>query len=196
MVYLIVGLVMFLGIHSTAIVAPHFRERWIAKLGEGRWKGVYTIVAVIGLVLLIYGYGQARWEPVLLYAPPFWTRHVTALLMLPVFPLLIATYFPGRIQAAVKHPMLAAVKFWAFGHLLSNGMLADVLLFGGFLAWAVADRISLRRRPEKKIPQVGSGSWKNDVIAVVVGLVIYVVFAVWLHIRLIGVPVVPVAAPF
>lgn len=196
MVYLIVGLVIFLGVHSTAFVAPRFRERWVERLGERRWKGLYSIVAVVGLVLLIYGYGAARWEPVLLYAPPFWTRHVTALLMLPVFPLLIATYLPGRIQATVKHPMLAAVKFWALAHLLSNGMLADVLLFGGFLAWAVADRISFRHRPQKKIPQVGRGSWKNDVIAVVGGLVIYVVFAVWLHIRLIGVPVVPVAASF
>lgn len=192
MIYLIAGLVIFLGVHSTAIFAPRWRERRIRQLGESRWKGLYSIVAIVGLVLLIYGYGAARQDPVLLYAPPLWTRHATALLMLPVFPLLIAAYFPGRIQSALKHPMLVAVKLWAFAHLLSNGMLADVLLFGGFLAWAVADRASFRYRPKKDIPQAGAPSWRNDAIAVVVGLAVYVAFALWLHVRLIGVPVVPV----
>jgi uncharacterized membrane protein len=193
MVFLVIGLVLFLGVHSTAIVAPQWRDGMIARLGAQKWKGLYSIVAVVGLVLLIYGYGEARQRPVLLYAPPLWTRHATALLMLPVFSMLIATYFPGRIQTALKHPMLAAVKLWAFAHLLSNGMLADVLLFGGFLVWAVADRISLKRRPPQKIPQAAAPSWRNDAIVIVGGLVFYVIFALWLHIRLIGVPVMPVA---
>jgi uncharacterized membrane protein len=102
----------------------------------------------VGFALLCYGFGLARRSPVVLYVPPYWLRHVTFLFMLPVFPLLFAAYLPGRIRTATKHPMLAAVKFWAFAHLLANGMLADVLLFGGFLAWAVLDRISLKRRPQ------------------------------------------------
>lgn len=191
MAYLIVGLVLFLGVHSTSIVAPAWRDRMVAKLGEGGWKGLYSVITVIGIVLIIYGYGRARFEPVVLYTPPFWLRHVSALLMLPVFPLIIAAYFPGRIKAALGHPMLVGVKLWALAHLLSNGTLADVLLFGGFLLWAGADRMSLKRRTQR-IPQVGEPSLRNDVIAVVLGLVIYAVFAFYLHIRLIGVPVMPV----
>lgn len=191
MAYLIVGLVLFLGVHSTSIVAPAWRDRMVAKLGEGGWKGLYSVITVIGIVLIIYGYGRARFEPVVLYTPPFWLRHVSALLMLPVFPLIIAAYFPGRIKAAMGHPMLVGVKLWALAHLLSNGTLADVLLFGGFLLWAGADRMSLKRRTQR-IPQVGEPSLRNDVIAVVLGLVIYAVFAFYLHIRLIGVPVMPV----
>lgn len=195
MFYLVVGLVLFLGVHSVGIVAPRWRERKARSLGEPRWKALYSLVAAIGLVLLIYGYGRARWDPVLLYVPPAWARHVTALLMLPVFPLLIATYFPGRIRSALKHPMLVAVKLWAVAHLLSNGMLADVLLFGGFLAWAVADRVSFRYREQKPIPQAAAPSARNDAIAILGGLAVYVVFALWLHVRLIGVPVAPVALP-
>lgn len=189
MLYLVAGLVLFIGVHSIAIVAPAWRQRTLARVGELKWKGGYSVIALVGLVLLIYGYGEARQQPVLLYAAPFWTRHVTALLMLPVFPMLLATYFPGRIQAALKHPMLAAVKLWAVAHLLSNGMLADVLLFGALLAWAVADRISLKRRPAKPIPQATQPSATNDVIAVVGGLALYAAFAFWLHVWLIGVPV-------
>ena len=188
MIYLIIGLLLFLGVHSVAIVAPRWRERMLSRLGEGKWKGLYSAVAAVGLVLLIYGYGQARQDPILVYAPPLWTRHLTALLMLPVFPLLFATYLPGRIKAVLKHPMLASVKLWAFAHLLSNGMLADVLLFGGLLLWAVADRISLKRRPPKPIPQAAP-SKTNDAIAIVAGLAVYVAFVFWLHLWLIGVPV-------
>lgn len=195
MLYLIVGVVLFLGVHSVAIFAPRWRERSVQRLGERRWKGLYSLVAAVGLVLLIYGYGRARWDPLLLYVPPPWARHATAFLMLPVFPLLIATYFPGRIQAVLKHPMLVAVKLWAFAHLLSNGMLADVLLFGGFLAWAVADRASFRYRAEKPVPQAAAPSSRNDLIAIIGGLAVYVVFALWLHVQLIGVPVAPAALP-
>ena len=122
----------------------------------------------------------------MLYEPPPVLRHLTLLLMLPVFPLLIAAYMPGRIKVVTKHPMLVAVKLWAFAHLLANGTLADVLLFGGFLAWAVADRISLKRRPSRPVPGAPPGP-ANDLIAIVVGLVIYGVFVTWGHQWLIGV---------
>lgn len=189
MLLLIVGLLLFLGVHSVAIVAPQWRGRMLERLGERRWKGGYSLIAAVGLVLLIVGYGEARQLPVLLYATPVFMRHVTALLMVPVFPLVLAAYFPGRIKATLKHPMLAGVKLWAFAHLLSNGMLADVLLFGGLLVWAVADRISLKHRPPKQIPQAAAPSARNDIIAVSVGLVLYAAFVFRLHYWLIGIPI-------
>lgn len=191
MLYLIVGLVLFLGVHSVEIFSSNLRASAIARMGERPWKGLYTLIAIVGFVLIVWGYGQARQDPVLLYDPPVWMRHLSALIMLPVFPLLLAAYMPGRIKTALKHPMLAAVKFWALAHLLANGMLADVLLFGSFLAWAVADRISFKRRVVRAIP-TAPPSKANDVIAVVAGLAIYVVFVLWLHVRLFGVSPLPV----
>jgi uncharacterized membrane protein len=180
MTWLILGLVLFLGIHSVSIVAPGWRDAQARRLGEFPWKGIYTLISIAGLVMLVIGYGMARQSPVVLYAPPSWMRHVVMLLMLPVFPLLLAAYLPGRIKAAVKHPMLAAVKLWAFAHLLANGNLADVLLFGGFLAWAVADRISLKRRASRPVPGAPPRP-ANDWIAVVGGLVLYGLFVGRLH---------------
>jgi uncharacterized membrane protein len=185
MAVLIIGLVVFLGVHSIALAAPAFRNGAIARMGEGPWKGLYSLVAACGFALIVYGFYLARESPVALYSPPGWMRYVTFLLMLPVFPLLIAAYLPGRIKTAMKHPMLAAVKFWALAHLLSNGMLADVLLFGGFLAWAVLDRISLKRRAQAA-PAAAAGRF-NDLIAVVVGLALYLFFIEWAHLRLFGV---------
>ncbi|WP_129642408.1 NnrU family protein [Peristeroidobacter agariperforans] len=188
MLYLILGLVIFLGVHSVEIVSPTFRSRAVAKLGEKPYKGIYSLLSILGFVLLVWGYGVARQDPILVYAPPLWMRHLALLLMLPVFPLLLAAYLPGRIKAAVKHPMLAAVKAWAFAHLLANGMLADLLLFGGFLLWAVADRISVKRRAVvRPVPGPPPGKY-NDLIAVVGGLALYVIFVFWLHTWLIGVP--------
>ena len=184
---LIVGLVLFLGVHSVAIVSPSFRARAIQRVGEGAWKGLYALISLVGFVLICYGFGLARQAPVVLYSPPTWLRHVTLLIMLPVFPLLIAAYLPGRIKAAAKHPMLAAVKFWAFAHLLANGSLADVLLFGAFLAWAVMDRISVKRRSTPQVLRTAPpGPW-NDAIAVVLGLAIYALLIGWAHVRLFGV---------
>ncbi|GFE81582.1 hypothetical protein GCM10011487_35820 [Steroidobacter agaridevorans] len=188
MLYLILGLVIFLGVHSVEIVSPTFRSRAVARSGEKPYKGIYSLLSIIGFVLLVWGYGVARQDPILVYAPPLWMRHLTLLLMLPVFPLFLAAYLPGRIKAAVKHPMLAAVKAWAFAHLLANGMLADLLLFGGFLLWAVADRISVKRRAVvRPVPGPPPGKY-NDLIAVVGGLALYVIFVFWLHAWLIGVP--------
>jgi uncharacterized membrane protein len=185
MLILIVGLVIFLGIHSVVIVAPQARASAVARLGEGVWKGVYALISLLGFVLICYGFGIARLSPVVLYTPPHWIRHVTFLVMLPVFPLILAAYLPGRIKTALKHPMLAAVKFWALAHLLANGTLADVLLFGGFLAWAVADRISLKRRVQ--VVHTAPPGKFNDLLAVIVGLAIYAIFIGWAHVRLFGV---------
>jgi uncharacterized membrane protein len=184
--YLIAGLLIFLSIHSVSIVAPAWRDKTAARMGEGAWKGAYSLISIASFALLVWGYGIARQDPIVLYTPPIWARSLSAVLMLPVFPLLLATYFPGRIKAALKHPMLAAVKFWALAHLISNGTLADLLLFGGFLAWAVADRISFKRRPQRPLHTLPASKF-NDVIAVVLGLVLYAVFMQWLHARLIGV---------
>jgi uncharacterized membrane protein len=188
---LIVGLVLFLGVHSVAIVAPALRARTIHRLGEGAWKGLYALVSLVGFVLICYGFGLARQAPVVLYSPPIWLRHVALILMLPVFPLIIAAYLPGRIKTAAKHPMLAAVKLWAFAHLLANGLLADVLLFGAFLAWAVVDRISLKRRSTPQLLRTAPRGPLNDVIAVVLGLAIYALLIGWAHVRLFGVSPLP-----
>lgn len=187
---LILGLVLFLGVHSLSILNANGRDRLAQKLGEGAFKGIYSLIALLGLVLIVQGYGQARLDPTVIYTPPSWLRHLAMLLLVPVFPLLLATYLPGRIQRAVKHPMLVAVKLWALAHLLANGTLADVLLFGSFLAWAVADRISLKSRPSKPHPSL-PGSGLNDAIAVIGGLMLYAAFVIWLHTWLIG--VAPVA---
>lgn len=188
MTLLVLGLILFLGMHSLSIVAPGLRETLVNRIGEWPYKGVYALISILGVVLIIKGYGAARMEPVLLYTTPEWTAHITMLLMLIAFPALVATYFPGKISLKLKHPMLVAVKAWALGHLLANGMLADVLLFGAFLAWAVAERISLKRRTPRPIPRMPA-TRLNDAIAIVVGLGLYVAFAFWLHTAWIGVPV-------
>ena len=187
MTLMILGLLLFLGVHSTSIFAPGWRSAQTARRGEAAWKGIYSLLSVAGLVLLIYGYGVARQSPVVLYTPPTFAKHIALLLMLPVFPLLFAAYLPGRIKAAAKHPMLLAVKLWALAHLLANGTLHDVILFGAFLAWAVADRISVKRRVIVRRPPGAPPSPLNDGIAVVGGLASYAVFVLWAHLKLIGV---------
>ncbi len=140
-------------------------------------------------MLIVVGYGMARRDPVVLYTPPAALRHLALVVMLPVFPLLFAAYLPGRIRAAAKHPFLLAVKIWAFAHLLANGTLADVLLFGAFLAWAVADRISVKRRPAAQTHEVPSAPARstNDAVALVGGLVVYAVLLLWAHRWIVGV---------
>ncbi len=188
MTTLIAGLIIFLGIHSLSIVAPERRDSWAAHMGEWPFKGVYSLIAIAGLVLVIIGYGQARLDPVVVYQTPSWTVHLAMLPMLLVFPALFATYLPGRISDALQHPSLVAVKAWALAHLLVNGRLADLLLFGGFLIWAVVDRISMKRRPSRPIPRAPRSAF-NDIAAVVLGLAVYVWFAFWAHPRWIGVAV-------
>jgi uncharacterized membrane protein len=183
---LIAGLILFFGTHSVSIVNSSWRDRVAARIGEGPWKGVYSLVAIAGLVLIVWGFGLARQDPTILYIPPVWLRHVALLLLVFVFPLLLAAYLPGRIKAITKHPMLVATKLWAFAHLLANGTLADLLLFGSFLAWAVVDRISMKHREQRPLPGAPPSPW-NDAIAVVVGLVLYVAFVLRLHVWLFGV---------
>ena len=186
---LILGLVVFLGVHAVSIVAPAWRTRQIALRGENWWKGVYSLVSAVGLALLIVGYGQARQAPVVLYVPPTFLRHLALLIMLPVFPLLVAAYVPGRIARAAKHPMLLAVKLWATAHLLANGTLSDVVLFAAFLVWAVADRISVKRRTAAERHDVPGAPPRpyNDLIVIFVGLAIYGAFLAGVHRWLIGV---------
>jgi uncharacterized membrane protein len=188
MTYLVIGLVLFLGVHSVRIFADDWRSARIAGLGEGAWKGLYSLLSIAGFVLIVWGYGLSRAAPVELWSPPIWTRHLAALLTIPAFVLLAAAYVPGtRIKARVGHPMVLGVKVWAFAHLVSNGRLADVVLFGAFLAWAVVLYVASRRRDRRTGARYPSAGIARDGIALVVGLGAWVAFALWLHGALIGV---------
>jgi len=188
MLILIAGLIVFLGVHSLRIVADGWRSRQVERFGEGLWKGIYSVVSIAGFVLLVWGFGIARQHPVLLYAPPLWLRHVNALLTLIAFVLLVAAYVPrNRIKAAIGHPMIAAVKVWAFGHLLATGMLHDVVLFGAFALWAVADFAASRRRDRRNGVTYPGGGLLNDALVVAIGIAAWAGFAFWLHARWIGV---------
>jgi len=186
MVLFVTGLILFFAVHSVSIVNEAWRDRMAAKLGEWPWKGLYGLLSFAGLALAIWGYGLARQDPVILYVPPTWLRHAAVLLLAFVFPLLLAAYLPGRIKEATRHPMLAATKLWALAHLLANGALADLLLFGSFLAWAVVDRISMKRRKPRPVPGAPPSRF-NDLVAVTGGLALYAAFVLWLHAALIGV---------
>jgi len=186
--WLILGMVLFFVPHSVRLVADGWRSATIARIGEPAWKGLYTLVAIVGLVVLVYGYGAARADPTVLWTPPAWGRHATALLSLVAFILVAATYIPGtHIRERIGHPMLAGVKAWALGHLLSNGTLADLLLFGVFLVWAIAQFAVSRRRDRAEGRTRPAEGWGRDIAAVVVGIVATGVFALWLHVPLIGV---------
>ncbi len=183
---LILGLVLFFAIHSLAIVNPAWRDQVVERIGEWPWKGLYSLISLAGFALIVWGYALANQIPSIVYLPPVWLRHGSLVLLVFVFPLLLAAYLPGRIKAVTKHPMLAATKIWAFAHLLSNGALADVVLFGSFLAWAVADRISMKRRDQSPVLTAPPSKF-NDAIAVVLGLMLYVAFVLWWHNWLFGV---------
>jgi len=190
MTLLVLGLAIFLGSHSVRVFADGWRTARVKSMGEQKWKMVYSLVSIAGFVLVVIGYGQARAAGVALYAPPAWGRAGASLLTLVAFVLLAAAYVKGtRIKAAVGHPMVAGVKVWAFAHLLANGNLADVVLFGAFLAWAVLDFVAARRRDRVAGTVYPVGPVSRDVIAVVAGLVAWAVFAMWLHGPLIGVRV-------
>lgn len=182
---LILGLVLFLGIHSISIVALSLRDKLAAK-SELAWKLFYSLVSIVGIVLIVKGYAELRQTPTLLYVTPLWLRHVAGTLMLPIFILFLAPYFPGRLNNVIKHPQLLAVILWAVAHLLVNGTLADVILFGSFLLWAVADRISMMNRSSRPVPAAPKARL-NDIVVVVAGLVLYGVMVFWLHEKLFGV---------
>jgi uncharacterized membrane protein len=185
---LILGLVLFLGLHSLRIFADGWRTRQIGRLGLKRWKGLYALFAIIGFVLICWGFGLARQHPVLLYVPPMWLRHLNALFTLVAFVLFAAARVPrNHLKARLHHPQVMAVKVWAFGHLLATGMLHDVVLFGTFLLWAVVLFVVSRRRDRRDGTVYPAGTLKGDVLSVVIGLVAWTVFALWLHLWLIGV---------
>jgi uncharacterized membrane protein len=188
MTVLILGLLIFLGAHSVRIFAEGWREAQIARMGEKGWKGAYSIASIVGLVLIIWGYGIARREPVLLWAPPVWAPHVTALLTLVAFILFPAAHMPPtHFKSLLKHPMVAGVGLWALGHLLANGTLNAVVLFGAFLVWALFDYAAARRRDRAAQTVYPNGMLSHDVKAVVAGIIVWVVFAFFLHGWLIGV---------
>lgn len=188
MIFLLLGLVLFLGVHSVRIGAAPWRAAQIARVGEGKWKGVFSLVSLVGFFLVVWGYGQARLDPLVLWSPPMWTRHVAAPLTFAAFVLIAAAYVPGtRIKATIGHPMVAGVTVWALAHLIANGMLADVVLFGGFLMWAIALFAISRRRDREAGTVYPAGALSRDALAAVIGGTAWIVFALWLHLRLIGV---------
>ncbi len=188
MTALILGLLLFLGVHSVRIVAEGWRAGMLQRLGPQRWKGLYTLVSLAGFALIVWGYGQARMTPVPLWAPPLWTRHLAGLLMLVSLVLLVAAHVPrNALKARLHHPMVLAVKVWALAHLLANGMLADVLLFGAFGLWAVADFRSARQRDRAAGTVYAPGTTAGTLLAVGVGLLLWAALAFWGHAWLFGV---------
>ncbi len=188
MTYLILGLVIFLGVHSVRIVADGWRTQTLARMGEAKYKGVYSVASLLGFALIVWGFGLARQQPVVLWSPPVGMRHLASLLTLLAFVLLAAAYVPGNgIKARVHHPMVLAVKTWALAHLVANGMLAHVVLFSAFLAWAVLDFIAARKRDRATGVQYAAGTGGATAVTLVVGAGAWGVFAFLLHGWLIGV---------
>lgn len=188
MTILILGLVVFLGVHSTRIIADDWRTAQLKRHGEGAWKGIYTLLSLAGFGLIVWGFGLARQEPVVLWTAPAGMRHVAGLLTLIAFVLLAAAYVPrNAVKASVHHPMVLAVKVWAFAHLLANGKLADLVLFGAFLGWAVVCFIAARKRDRAAGTQYPAGTPGATAATVVVGAVAWAAFTFWLHAALIGV---------
>lgn len=189
MAWLLIGLLLFLGVHSTRIFAEDARTRFIARRGLNAWKGLYSLASIVGFVLIVAGFGRARMDAVVLWSPPRWTHDVAGLFTLAAFILVAAAYVPANaIKARLHDPMVLGVKAWAVGHLLANGTLADVILFGSFLVWAVLDFRAARRRRAAGPAEVAAGVHSGRTgVAVAVGVVAWVVFAFWLHARLIGV---------
>ena len=188
MIYLIFGLVIFLGVHSVRIFADDWRTQTISRMGANAFKGAYTVLSLLGFGLIIWGFGIAREAPTLVWSPPAAMRHAAALLNVLAFVFLVAAYVPGNaIKARVHHPMVLGVKTWALAHLIANGNLAHVVLFGAFLAWAVLDFVSCRRRDRAQNIQYAAGNPGAMAITVVAGVLVAGVFAMWLHGMLIGV---------
>jgi len=188
MAWLILGLVVFLGVHSVRIVADGWRAHTIKRVGEGPWKGAYTLLSLLGFALIVWGFGQARLAPVVVWQPPVGMRHASALLTLIAFVLLAAAYVPGNaIKARLRHPMVLGVKVWALAHLLANGRLAGMVLFGAFLVWAVLDFRSARQRDRAHPPQPVQTTAVATGLTVLLGAAAWAAFAFWGHLKLIGI---------
>ena len=186
---MILGLVLFVGVHALT-TQRDLRARLIARAGEGGYKAGYALASLLGLALIVWGFAHYRatgWIDV--WYPPKALKHITVALMLPAVILVVASYIRGRIYTTLKHPMLSGVKLWAVAHLIANGDLGSIILFGSFLGWAVFDRISLKRRSDPGAPPIPVGGWGNDLIAVAVGIVAYLALAFAFHPVVIGVPV-------
>lgn len=188
MVLLIAGLILFLGTHSVRIFADDWRTQIIEQHGEKKWKGLYTLVAIAGFALIATGYGIARTAPIVLWEPPFWGRHLAILLNLLAVILITAAFVPrNSIKAKLGHPMILSVKVWALAHLLANGTLADLLLFGGFLVWAVLNFRLSSKRDRAAATVRAPGATANTVLSVGLGALLWLAFLYWLHAWLIGV---------
>jgi uncharacterized membrane protein len=188
MIVLLLGLVLFLGVHSVRIVAEPWRTSTIARIGANAWKGGYTLLSIVGLLLIIWGFGLARQQPVLLWVPPTAMKHLAALLMLISMVLLVAAYVPGNhLKARLHHPMVLGVKTWALAHLLANQLLAETLLFGAFLVWAVLNFRAARQRDRANGTVYAPGRMGPTLVVLVVGVLAWAAFAFWLHGPLFGV---------
>jgi uncharacterized membrane protein len=185
---LIVGLVLFLGVHSVRLVANEWRVRMVVRRGLGPWKGVYSLISLVGFVLIVWGFSLTRTHPVPLYVPSAALRHLNALFTLVAFVLLAAAYVPhNHFRAALGHPMLAGVALWALGHLLATGMLRDVVLFGAFLLWSMLDFAVSRARDVRQAVIYPRGALAWDALTLVIGVLGWAAVAFWLHTPLIGV---------
>jgi len=185
---LILGLVVFTAPHVLT-TRREARAALIARIGEGPYKALFSLVSIIGVILIGWGFARYRADGYIdVWHPPSWMRHVTVALVWPAIVLIVAAYIPGNIKRRLKHPMLVGVKLWAFAHLLSNGDLGSIILFGGILAWAVFDRISLKRRSDPGAPPIPIGGWGNDAVAFVVGTLVYLALGFVFHPLVIGVP--------
>ena len=188
MAYLILGLIIFLGVHSVRLVSEDWRTRTLARVGEGPYKGVYSGLSLLGFALIIWGFGLARQTPTLLWTPPGGMRHLAALLTWLAFVLLTAAYVPGNgIKAHLHHPMVLGVKTWALAHVLANGNVAHLVLFGAFLVWSVFNFRSARQRDRAQGTTYAAGKTSATVVTVVLGSVAWAMFALWLHGLLIGI---------
>jgi uncharacterized membrane protein len=185
---LVIGLLIFLGVHSIRIFADSWRTAQRARLGEQAWKGLYALASIVGFVLIVWGYGIARREPAVVWTPPVGIRHLTILLVAIAFVLITAAYVPGnRIKRVIGHPMAAGTALWAFGHLIANGTANAIVLFAAFLVWAVASFLAARHRDQVAGTTYPAGPIGRDVVTVVGGLVVWAVFGWFLHGWLIGV---------
>jgi uncharacterized membrane protein len=186
---MILGLAVFIGSHVFVTLRPQ-RAALIARLGEGPYKGLFALVSLVAIVLIGYGFARYRADGWIdIWYPPPWTRHVTEALVWPAIIFIVAAYIPGHIRRVLKHPMLVGVKLWAVAHLIANGDLGSIILFGSIILWAGFDRAMIKRRQDPGAPPIASGGYRNDFIAVVAGTLLYFALGFWFHPWVIGKPV-------
>jgi len=184
----IVGLVVFLGAHVFVTMRDR-RAALVARVGEWPYRGLFSVVSIVGILLVAYGFADYRAAGmIVVWYPPAWTRHIVVVLMWPASIVVTAAYIPGNIKRVLKHPMLVGVKTWAFAHLCANGDLGGMILFGAVLVWAVYDRITLKHRADPGAPSIPMGGTKNDIIAIIIGTIVYLALGFVFHPIVIGVP--------